>query len=462
MGSIFLCGLQTSFADTLKPRDVLKTTAQFYPDILSNIQKIKAADTQIQKAKGAFDTVLSQDLFTRPDGYYDGNFLDTRLEQPIEEWNAKFYTGYRVADGTFPIYENERETNNSGEYYIGAKLSLLRDRIINKNTAGISIARLKTLEEETNLTLQKLTIQRDALQKYWSWVTAGHQYKVYQSLLDLAETRQENLAEQVKQGNVASIYLQENKQYLLKRQADLNMALAITKMTAQELSLYYRDKDGQPIVPSVAMLPQNMTQFFNHTVADYDLSGILDNPIFKILKTQKTILEQKKLLSENDLMPYVDMNVKASQDFGSGSKTRDEGELLLYLNMTLPLDRTVAKSDKAFAEAKIQELTYKEQIQLDKLRMMVKNLLINMNNQKQYLDVTKQEYELAQQMSRVEEERFRAGISDFFTLNKREEDMMKIQIQRLKAQENYLKMSAEIQALTASLEPEFKMLDNTL
>ena len=127
--------------------------------------------------------------------------------------------------------------------------------------------------------------------------------------------------------------------------------------------------------------------------------------------------------------------------------------------MTVPLNRTVAKSDKAYAEAKIQELSYKEQMQLDKLRTAIKKLLINMDNQKKFLIVTQQEYQIAKKMLHVEEERFQEGISDFFTLNKREEDMMKIRLQQIKAKENYLKMQAEIRTLTASLEPVFENID---
>ena len=440
---------------TLTQGAIVQTTAQFYPEILGALQKIQASKQFVNRASGAFDTVVSQDLYTRPDGYYDGNYLDTRIEQPIPEWNAKFYSGYRIADGIFPIYENERETDNSGEYYLGAKISLLRDRMINKKTATLSVAELQVVEEKTNLILQKLTIQKNAIQKYWAWVTAGHQYRVYSDLLILAQKRQKNIEQQVSHGNLARVYLQENEQYLLKRQADLNMAQAVMATTAQDLSLYYRDKNGQPIEPNVQMLPDTMPDILDIFLTQAVLGDISDHPAFKILDTQKTILNQKKRLSENDLLPYLDFNVKASQDLGSGSKTRDEGELLLYLNMTLPLQRTVAKSDAAIIDAKLVELRYKEQMQLEKLRMAVKNILINMNNQKQYLQVTKREYELAEQMSHIEEERFQSGISDFFTLNKREEDMMKIRLQRLKAQENYLKMQAEIKTLTAHLDSAF-------
>ena len=178
--------MQVGFTKTLNPNDILKTTAQFYPDILIALQKIQASNTQIQKAEGAFDTILSQDAYMRPAGYYNGAILDTRIEQPLKDWNTKIYTGYRIASGTFPIYENQHETNNSGEYYIGAKLSLLKDRLINKNTAELSISELKVLEENTNLMLQKLNIQKEAIQKYWSWVTAGYQHTVYKNLLELA------------------------------------------------------------------------------------------------------------------------------------------------------------------------------------------------------------------------------------------------------------------------------------
>ncbi|MFT6212416.1 MAG: outer membrane protein TolC [Alphaproteobacteria bacterium] len=455
--TLSLAPLKLAYADVLKPEAIIKSSARFYPDILASYQSIKATRTYVDAARGKFDTNITQEAYARPDGFYDGTYLKSEIEQPIPEFNSKIYTGYRLADGIFPIYENELETDNRGEYYIGVKLSLLRDRLVDKNRTAISVAELNVLERETQLILEKLTIQRNALQKYWSWLTAGHQYFVYQDLLELAQIRQKNLTRQVELGQLAAIYLQENQQYLLKRKAEVNIAQANLKMLAQELSLYYRDLNGNPKAPSLAMLPKKMPKLSQYIAVNNVFNNLLEHPAFKILDTQKKILLQKKALAENDLLPYIDLGVKASSDFGGGTKQYNEGELTVNLNFKVPLQRTIAKSKKSYAEAKLQELIYKEKIQFDKLRMALNKLLINMDNQQQFLKITKQEVLLAKKMSQVEEKRFEAGISDFFTLNKREEDMMKVRLQRLKAQENYLKMQEEMKLLTANLATPFEV-----
>jgi len=449
--------INNAYADILKPQMIIESSAHHYPEILADYQAVQAKKTRVENAYGAFDTQLSQKTYARIDGFYDGTYLDSTLSQPVPEYNAEIYTGYRVADGTFPIYEDYFETDNSGEYYLGVKLSLLRNRLTDKNRAQIKIAQYSLLEQEIQLTLKKLTIQKNALQKYWIWLSYGQQYFAYNEILNLAQKRQKNLKQQVLHGQIASIYLQENRQYILKRQADLNIAKARFEMAAQELSLYYRSAKGTSITPTMAMLPKSMPNLTDYAHANDVFHNLVNHPAFKIIDAKRKILVQKKTLAENDLLPYLDLDVKASQDFGSGSKQYEEGELAVSLNFKVPLQRTQAKSNKALADAKLQELIYKEKFQYDKLNIALKKLLINMHNQREFLNVTKQAYALAKKMIKVEETRVHEGISDFFTLNKREEEMMKFSLQRLKAQENYLKMQEDMKMLTANLAIDFEI-----
>lgn len=444
-----------SYGDILKPEDITFSSAQYYPQILQAYQSIKAEKTKIRKAEGKFDTVLTNDTFLRPHGFYDGNLIDTRIAQPLKEGNATVYSGYRASDGIFPVYEDERFTEDNGELYVGVKLSLLRDRMVNKNLTDISIAEQKVLEAQTKLVLDKLTIQKNALQHYWEWVISGHQYFAYQDLLELAQTRQENLKKQVDAGQLAAVYLQENEQYILKRLADFNLAKANLKTTAQALSLYYRNHKGEPMLPSISMLPPSIPKHEDTEIFDPD-ERLYQHPIFTVIDTQRNIFEQKLALAENDLMPYVDLDLKAAQDFGSGKSSLDESELIAMLKFKVPLQRNIAKAEQSYAKAKITELGYKERLQFEKLKIAVNKLLITLHNQNLFLHVTEKELALAIQMSKIEEQRFKNGISDFFTLNKREEDMMQVRIKRLKAQEIFFKMQEELKALVAELRPEFQ------
>lgn len=446
-----------SFANTLTLNQVLKSAARAYPKIIQAQYGIKMAQAKTQKSLGAFDTVISQDLYTRPNGYYDGTYSDTKIMKPLQDSNAQVYTGYRTENGSFPIYESDYETNSQGEYYIGAKFSLLRDRLTDKQRTSLAVSRLQETEQDVKLMLNKLDVQKNAIQKYWTWVAAGHQYYIYKELFELTQNIQEYIKKKVDAGALAEVYLKENQQYLLKRQADMAVARADMMAIAQELSLYYRDKNGNPVIASLDNLPKNMPDLFTDSSDNILPSRILKHPIFQTLQIKKNILEQKKRLSENDLLPYLDVNLKLSQDYGTGSKTRDEKDVSALINFKIPLYRNVAKADKAYAEAQIIALNYEEKLQFELLNIAIRKTVVQMKNQKRFLSLTNQEYELSKLMLDVEMKRFEAGVSDFFTLNQREEDIVKVKLRRLKAQETYLKLLAEVKSLTAYLEKPFEI-----
>jgi hypothetical protein len=62
-------------------------------------------------------------------------------------------------------------------------------------------------------------VQQRALITYWRWVTTGRQLQIYQELLELGKDREAGLKVQIRKGNLAQIYLTENRQNITRRQA---------------------------------------------------------------------------------------------------------------------------------------------------------------------------------------------------------------------------------------------------
>ncbi len=52
-------------------------------------------------------------------------------------------TGYRIGDGDFAPWYGERETNEGGEFAVGAALPFWKDRVIDKRRAEIFKAQIK-------------------------------------------------------------------------------------------------------------------------------------------------------------------------------------------------------------------------------------------------------------------------------------------------------------------------------
>jgi len=196
---------------------VLDSSRERYPQVLAAREKIRAQAGKLLSSEGAFDLYAEQTNKSRLSGYYDGRYSSTKLVQPLSDFNTNVYGGYRVSGGDFPIYEDEAFTLDAGEFKVGAVFSLLRDRDIDSRRAGLRDSRLALDQTELDALLTRVRVQHDAMTAYVDWIAAGEALAVYRDLLQLAEARNDGLDTRVQEGDLANIYLNENRQYILRR-----------------------------------------------------------------------------------------------------------------------------------------------------------------------------------------------------------------------------------------------------
>ena len=429
--------------------DVLKSSAKFYPEILNALEGVTQAQYNIKAAEGAFDTRISSDISDRTIGYYSGSFVDTKLSKPLKSFNSEIYAGYRVADGTFPIYEDQDITTDGGEYYIGAKLSLLRNREIDQKRFKINTETFKARQASLKLKIKQLNIQQKALSHYWKWVAAGQRYYALSELLELAEKRQRQLKQKVLSGDLAAIYVQENKQYILKRKVLYNDAHMDFQKAAQDLSLFYRDLEGKPKIVTIDTIPS----FDDKMISDipYVAADLLDHPLFENIAFQRKILQQDVDLNTNNLLPKLDLDIKAANDIDNNNPTRDEEEVIVKLNFSIPLEQNIDKANLANSKSRLIQLSYSEVLLLEKSQAAFEKLLIELQNSRKNINFKKDEVTLAFRMLEAEKQRFNDGISDFFLVNMREEKITEAQLELIKEKEKFLLSLARIYAITGDV-----------
>ena len=201
----------------LSPEAVLTSSQQHFPRILQSLAERRAAEGRAVQADGAFDLVFEVDGFSRLSGFYDGTAISGIARQGIEDFGASVYGGYKLSDGTFPIYEDVNYTNTGGTMRVGLLFSLLRDRDIDQRRFALTDSRLAVRQADFELLLTKLGVQQRALIAYWRWVAAGRQLAVYENLLKIAVERETGLKEQVRSGARAEVFLVENAQNITRR-----------------------------------------------------------------------------------------------------------------------------------------------------------------------------------------------------------------------------------------------------
>lgn len=419
--------------------ELLKSSARHYPSIQESRAGIEAQEGKLQAAKGAFDWELNQKAISRISGFYDGDFAESQITRRLAESATRIYGGYRLSEGGFPVYEDENVTLGGGEFNAGVALSLWRNRIIDEERFLFTDSSLELKQKRIDLLLTQMGVQYDAMQAYLSWVAAGRVLKVTESLLVLAENRQSAFKARISRGDLAQIYLTENQQYIAKRSADVNEANRHLANRAAKLSLYWRDDNGNPLIPAHTDLPGDFPKpqvFAIDLASEIERARSLRPDLIKL--TIDTRRERNKMmLGENKLMPRVDLKVEGARDIGGNSfaqrqRTGTEGKI--GLNISIPLQRNTGEGLVKQSQQKIRQLEQESRLLNDQIATEIQIAANNYHIASENVKLAEKEINATFTMEKAERERFDSGAVDFFVLNMREERTGDARIKQIEAQ----------------------------
>lgn len=436
---------------------VLSSSRERYPQVLAAREKVRAEAGKLLSSQGAFDPYAEQTSRSRLSGYYDGRYTSAKVVQPFADFSSSIYGGYKVSGGDFPIYEDEAFTLDAGEIKIGAVFSLLRDRDIDERRAKLRDSRIALDQSELDAMLTRVRVQHDAMTAYADWIAAGEALAVYRDLLQLAEARNEGLDIRIQEGDLASVYLNENRQYILRRRGFVVEAERKLVAAANKLSLYLRQADGTPRLPLEAELPRR----WPNPPAAID-PGSIDAAIRAALRARPEVgvlaadIERERLnlaLGKNQLKPRIDLNLEAARDFGSGDPTRVGTDAIVRLDVTIPIETRKARGQIDAAQANLSRLDLDRRLLEERIDVEIRTLANDLSAAYRFVDLATQEVEQADVLSRAERDRFAEGASDFFLVNLREEAAANARVREIEAHLRYLGALADFYAATVQREP---------
>lgn len=420
--------------------DVLRSSAAHYPEVIEALAKREAADGRALSARGAFDLVFDAEGKANLSGFYDGTEAGLVASKELGPFGARVYGGYRISRGSFPIYRDAAFTDQSGEAKVGVVFSLLRDREIDRRRMGLRNAEIDLELADFDLMLTRVGVQQRAADAYFSWVAAIRQLHVYEDLAALAEGRQNALQREVRAGARAAIYLTENAQNIARRRVLVVEAAQWASVAANNLSLFYRDASGAPIVPDGRMAPLAR----NGAVAMPTPSGerpevgeiFSRRPDIQMLEALVEKSRNKVLLAENELKPRLDVSYEASNDFGAegrGGPSRDGAENIVGLKFSVPFQRREARGALDASRADLEALEQRRRLLKDRAEVEFRNIVLNADMAEQRAILVAQEVEQSDQLEAAERKRFASGASDFFLVNLREETAANARVRLHKA-----------------------------
>lgn len=415
-------------AAPLRPQQVLESTLQHFPEILQAMARRRAVAGSITEAEGSFDLVFEAEGFGRATGFYDGTTLSGGVKQPFRNFGGSLYSGYAISRGDFPIYEDDYFTSLGGKFKVGVVFSLLRDRLIDERRFELSDARLGARAADFEVLATQVGVQQRALVTYWRWVTAGQNLVVYEELLRNAASRESALARQVERGARAEIFLTENRQNIIRRMSLVTAARRDFQALANELAFYYRDAEGQPIVPDARLVPPSPTpESLNELAVTEAISvseAIERRPELALLGNGIERLRQRRLLQENALKPRLDLNLEVNQGLGGegqGGPSRDETDTIIGFTFSLPFQQRSARGGLTRTRAELDAREYQRQAVEEQLAIELENILLDLSFAQALVQLAAEEVGQAVILRDAELRRFESGASDFFLVNVREE-----------------------------------------
>lgn len=421
-----LCFPSLSLA--LTETELVNSVKHTYPQLLKERANIEQSLQKERAAFGAFDPAINGYARFIPEGGYESRYGETMLDMPIEDSSMKVFSGYRIGRGDWPIYEQKSLTNEYGEVKAGIRYSLIRNNRIDIPRANLYKARINVEVAKANLDYQYLTILRDAKAVYWQWQGSLRKVKIATLQLSIAETRRGAIKKAVDLGDRAHIDLVENDRLIMQRKGMLVKARQDEFKFRNQLSLYYRDKTGQPKTIAANTTPKPMP---------VKKAGLMLTDVKAILRYQPQLklldhlMDKEKVnikLYENNRQAKLDVALYYEKQFGEGNPLLQKSSANIGLTYQIPLLNRKANGQRAAAIQRVKGYRYEQQLIADKLNVFLKNTLNTQRLIYQAHELQEKELDYAKQLEAAESSRFDSGDSSLFLVNQREQVVALTQI----------------------------------
>jgi len=432
--------------------EVLAASRFHAPQVLEALARVRGAEARVTTTEGAFDTLFNANVEARPTGFYDGAETGFRITQPFANNGGNFYGGYDVSRGSFSSSQSSNNTAQAGRITVGTMFALLRDREIDERRFNRAIASGDVVLADNDRLLVAIGVQARAIAAYNNWVIAGQRVTVFKDLLQLALDRQAGFKRQVAEGLRPAILLTENEQNILRRQTLVVQAEQALQLAAVNLSLFWRDADGNPIIPGAERLPRRLGDPL--PLADDVMAALENRPDLRVVDVRIAQARTRLALDRNNFLPRLDLKAEVQQyigDPGAAGRPFTGTQSGVGVTLNVPIQQRMARGRLGQTQAELDAFQQRRRFLEDSIRVEIGGLSVAARQSRRLLGIAIDEQDRALVMAAAERRRFQEGASDFFLVNIREEAAADAQVRRLDAAFRQIVAHADLAAATADL-----------
>lgn len=424
---------------------MLESVKVHYPPLLAALQDRVIADGDVTFAEGRFDLNLKAGYDGDFLGFYRNDNYTAGVQQATSFQGMTWFSGYQLGRGSYPSYEGKQQTDEGGEYKIGARLPIFRDRAIDQRRADLQKALIGRRVADLGIDQQRLLITQLATRRYYDWVAAGQRFLAARDVLTVAEQRDQQLKDASELGQIPRIDVTDNLRAILSRRSQLIEAQRGLELNAIELSLFLRDAQGQPRLARSDELPPAFP-----LVREIDEKRLTDDidlalkrrPEISRFAAQRQQVEVDRRLAQNQLQPNIDVAISYSRQIGDRVVRRGPDDLIASLIFDLPAQRRAARGRDQSALARIEQFDQRERFARDQVTAEVRDAYSALRAAYQRAQVLKQEVQVARELEEAERVRFQLGDGTLFLVNLREQATFDTVVREVTAVNEYFRALA--------------------
>ncbi|MCY1063036.1 TolC family protein [Nannocystis sp. SCPEA4] len=416
--------------------EVLDSLARHDPRMRSADEAIRGAKGQLKANRGFYDPRLRARGVWEP--FFHNAILDARVEQPTTLWGMTAWAGWQVGVGRRPYYANTFDSvldvddrvgsrdvrSTAGTLSAGVTLPLWRDGRIDRARADIRQSTMERDRLQDARDARRLELEAQAATAYWSWVAAGLQLEIEKTLLDLATERDDALKRRIELGALDSLAAVDNRRLILDRERRVVAAERGFQAAGLALSLYLRDNNGDPVVPTDARLPGRLPSTTNPRNEDIEaeIAGAIERrPDRRATMTMRGQADVELRWAKNQRAPRVDLSGWVAQYLGRPlAPELRRTSLVAAVSIEIPIPMRAARGQVEATQAAMSMIAADLRLLDDRIAVQVRDGHSALLAAYHRARLAAQEVELTRELARAEYRKFQLGAGDLMLVNLRE------------------------------------------
>lgn len=384
---------------------------------------IDAARGRSLAARGAFDPRLRIRGSGTPLGGYRYGVVDTEVRARTVALGMVAFAGWRLGRGDIPVYDGKLATADGGELRAGIELPVLRDAGIDSPRAQRRKADIEGEIAQIEREARSLELSRDAALAYWDWAAALSRAEIRERQLGLALDRDAGLRQQIAGGNTAEVEGLDNARVIATREAIVVDAQRQAQVTGLTLSLFLRDAQGRPVVPTgfAAPHPGLAAVIAADSVTADAQAARARRPDLRIAAARLRVAAVDVRLAGNQRLPALGLQGYAAKDVGTGAAALRPAELGVGVVFELPIPLRTARGELAVARAVERRIGDERRFLFERAEVEIRSAYAEMSAAHRRSEIAARQASLAERLAQAERDRLLLGDSTILFVNLREE-----------------------------------------